>query len=56
MNIILKRRLYKELKRYSYSKRKAKQRYKELMAIIYNNEELQHVIEYYTKLNTYYGK
>ena len=56
MNIILKHYLYKELKRYAYNKKQAKQRYRELLSIIYTNEELKSVTNYYKNLNEFYGK
>lgn len=55
MNIILKRRLYKELKKYAKNKKNAKQRYKELLNVIYNNEELKRVISYYKIINEIYN-
>lgn len=56
MNIILKHHLYKELKKYTGNKKDAKKRYKELLSIIYNNSELEHVIKYYTTINAVYNK
>lgn len=58
MKWIRKRVLYKELLTYynsfSNKRKKAKQRYKELLSIIFNNQELENVIKYYKTLNNYY--
>lgn len=54
MSLRLKHQLYKELIKYSFNKKGAKQRFKELMAIIRNNDELIKVIAYYKTLNTLY--
>lgn len=53
-----KRCLYHELLTYykcsEHKHKKAKQRYKELLSIIFNNQELENVIKYYKTLNNYY--
>ena len=55
MNIRLKRQLYKELVKYSRNRRQAKIRYRELMRIIFNKDELIKVIKYYKTLNQFYS-
>lgn len=51
MNIILKRRLYKQIKIFAGKRKLAKVYYKDLMRFVDNNDDLIKYTEYYKKLN-----
>ena len=51
MNIILKRRLYKQIKIFAGKKEFAKTYFKDLLKYVDNNADLIKCIEYYKKIN-----